>query len=121
MDPELAQKCADLVLNNHLASKLLERELHYEHPALETKMGGILLKNPIGLAAGYDKKCVMLDSIPSLGFGFVTGGTITKEPRYGNAKPRIIRINKSRSLINSLGFPNPGLTVALKNIHQTKI
>ena len=118
MDPELAQKCADSVLKNHLAAKLLEKRLGYEHPALETNMGGIPLKNPVGLAAGYDKKCTVLDSISSLGFGFVTGGTITKEPRYGNAKPRILRIRKSRSLINSLGFPNPGLTVALQNINH---
>ena len=119
MDPELAQKCADSVLNTHLAANLLERWLHYEHPALETNVGGIPLKNPVGLAAGYDKKCVMLDSISSLGFGFVTGGTITKEPRYGNAKPRILRIKQSRSLINSLGFPNPGLIAASEHINRT--
>ena len=114
MDPELAQKFADSVLKNDLASKTLRKGLHYEHPALETKMGGIPLTNPIGLAAGYDKKCTMLESISSLGFGFVTGGTITKEPRYGNTRPRIIRLTKSRSLINSLGFPNPGLAAAFR-------
>ncbi len=66
-----------------------------DDPSLEVDLCGIRLPNPIGLAAGFDKTCRHLGPLGRLGFGFVVGGTITRAPRKGNAKPRIVRSRRS--------------------------
>lgn len=81
-----------------------------------TNVLGIELSSPIGLAAGYDKNCKILNPLLSLQFGFVTGGTITLEERFGNPKPRLFHLPKEKSLINSLGFPSLGLEKINKNL-----
>ena len=81
-----------------------------------TNVLGIELSSPIGLAAGYDKNCKILNPLLSLQFGFVTGGTITLEERFGNPKPRLFHLPKEKSLINSLGFPSLGLEKISKNL-----
>lgn len=78
-------------------------------PSLATDLCGISLRNPIGLAAGFDKGCSVLPSVGELGFGYVVGGSVTRSPREGNAKPRITRISDRRALVNSMGLPNPGV------------
>jgi dihydroorotate dehydrogenase len=79
-----------------------------DDPRLRTLLAGIELPNPIGLAAGFDKTCRHLDTLGRLGFGYVVGGTITREPRSGNARPRIVRYPRRRSMVNAMGLPNPG-------------
>jgi dihydroorotate dehydrogenase len=79
-----------------------------DEPSLNTTVAGLPLRNPIGLAAGFDKTCVHLDALSGLGFGYVVGGTITRAPRAGNAKPRIVRYPARASLANAMGLPNPG-------------
>jgi dihydroorotate dehydrogenase len=81
-------------------------------PSLEVDLCGIRLANPIGLAAGFDKGCGHLDALGRLGFGFVVGGTITRAPRSGNPKPRIVRSPRRGAIVNSMGLPNPGAEVA---------
>jgi len=76
-----------------------------EHLAVSA--GGIAPSNPVGLAAGFDKNCEMFESLPFLGFGYLTLGTVTLRPREGNSKPRIWR-QTNGSLINSMGLPNQG-------------
>jgi dihydroorotate dehydrogenase len=71
------------------------------------KVGQLNLPNPVGLAAGFDKDCEMSKGLFNIGFGYLTLGTVTLEPREGNPKPRIWRHPKE-SLINSMGFPNEG-------------
>jgi dihydroorotate dehydrogenase len=85
-------------------------------PSLEVDLCGIRLPNPIGLAAGFDKTCRHLDALGRLGFGFVVGGTITRAPRRGNRKPRIVRSPRRRAIVNSMGLPNPGAEVAAANL-----
>ena len=62
-----------------------------DDPALATTLAGLPLRNPVGLAAGFDKTCAHLGPLAELGFGYVVGGTITRVPRAGNPKPRIVR------------------------------
>ena len=81
-----------------------------------TDLAGSSLPTPIGLAAGYDKDCRVLGSVLKLGFGFVTGGTVTLSSRPGNPKPRVARITDQKALMNSLGFPGQGLEAALKRL-----
>jgi dihydroorotate dehydrogenase len=85
-------------------------------PGLETTVAGIRLRNPIGLAAGFDKACVRLPALGDLGFGYVVGGTITRAPRAGNAKPRIARSIGQSSMVNAMGLPNPGAEIAALNL-----
>ncbi len=85
-------------------------------PSIEVDLCGIRLPNPIGLAAGFDKTCRHLDALGRLGFGFVVGGTITRAPRKGNPKPRIVRSPRRRAIVNSMGLPNPGAEAAAANL-----
>ena len=93
----------------------------FEDEILHTELAGLKLKNPIGLAAGFDKNIQFLSSMEQLGFGYVTGGTITKEPRPGNPSPRLLRIKEDKTLINSMGFPGEGLQVAAKRLQNLPI
>jgi dihydroorotate dehydrogenase len=85
-------------------------------PKLETSLAGMSLRNPIGLAAGFDKSCSHLATLGELGFGYVVGGTITRAARSGNRKPRIVRYPDKRSMVNAMGLPNPGAEVAARNL-----
>lgn len=83
---------------------------------LPVSVGGIAVRNPVGLAAGLDKHCASLDSLAALGFGYVVGGTVTAQPRPGNPKPRVLRLTESESIINALGFPGDGLDAAIARL-----
>ena len=100
---------------HHLAGAMLGLPLPWarvghadDDPVLATTVAGLPLRNPIGLAAGFDKTCAHLGPLSALGFGYVIGGTITHEPRAGNAKPRIVRYPARASMANAMGLPNPG-------------
>lgn len=81
---------------------------------------GIRVPNPVGVAAGFDKDCRVLGSLLSLGFGFAVGGTVTRNAKRGNPRPRLVRDLRSGALVNSLGFPGCGLDEAerrLRGLH----
>ena len=87
---------------------------------LKTRVSSVALPTPIGMAAGFDKDCNVLRSLLNLGFGFVTGGTITLASRPGNPKPRVIRLPNEKALINSMGFPGRGLEPAIKRLQRSQ-
>jgi len=70
---------------------------------------GLSFKNVVGLAAGFDKNAVYLQTLETLGFGFVEIGTVTPVPQQGNPKPRLFRLKKDHALINRMGFNNDGM------------
>ena len=76
---------------------------------LKTKLAGLDLPNPIGLAAGFDKNCEAPDAMLAAGFGYVECGTVTPRAQEGNPRPRIFRLSADRAVINRLGFNNEGL------------
>jgi dihydroorotate dehydrogenase len=78
------------------------------------------LANPLGMPAGYDKTGRHLDSLARLGFGYIVAGTFTPSPWPGNPKPRVARNKKERSLVNALGFPNPGIDEFILNLSTRK-
>ena len=84
---------------------------------INTRLG--LLRNPIGLAAGFDKFGSYASDISKLGFGYLVLGTVTKNKRLGNKKPRIARLEEDMALVNCMGFPNPGLEQFLKNLKKS--
>ena len=79
---------------------------------------GLTFKNPIGIAAGFDKNGVVVNQLASLGFGFVEVGTVTFEPQKGNAKPRLFRLREDSALINRLGFNNDGASKVVERLKK---
>jgi len=80
----------------------------FEHPSLSKTIAGLTFKNPVGLAAGFDKDGKYINAMAMLGFGHIEIGTVTPRPQPGNPKPRLFRLVKSRGLINRMGFNNDG-------------
>jgi len=82
----------------------------------EQTFWGLTFKNPIGLAAGYDKNGTTVKAMEALGFGFVEVGSITAQPSLGNPKPRAFRLPKDESLINRMGLNNEGADVIINRL-----
>ncbi|MCJ9429904.1 quinone-dependent dihydroorotate dehydrogenase [Kordiimonas marina] len=80
-----------------------------DDPVLETEAFGLRFKNPVGLAAGFDKNAEAIKGALGIGFGFVEAGTVTPRPQPGNARPRLFRLSEDRAVINRFGFNNKGL------------
>jgi dihydroorotate dehydrogenase len=83
---------------------------------LEKEVFGLTFKNPVGLAAGFDKNAEVISEMANLGFGFVEVGTVTPMPQPGNDKPRMFRLPADDALINRMGFNNKGMDVVAENI-----
>ncbi|MDB5123385.1 MAG: pyrD [Mucilaginibacter sp.] len=83
---------------------------------LERNVFGLRFKNPVGLAAGFDKNAEMMGEMANLGFGFVEVGTVTPLPQPGNAKPRMFRLPEDGGLINRMGFNNDGVEMVAERI-----
>jgi dihydroorotate dehydrogenase len=106
LPPEAAHRLAGAMLGLPLPWRRIGHA--FEDPRLRVELAGLPLRNPIGLAAGFDKTCRHLDALGELGLGYVVGGTITRAPRTGNPKPRIVRYPSKASMTNAMGLPNPG-------------
>ncbi len=85
-------------------------------PELATRLAGLALPNPIGLAAGFDKDAQAFAGALAAGFGLVEVGTLTPRPQAGNPRPRLFRLAADRAVINRLGFNNGGLAAALPRL-----
>lgn len=105
--PEAAHEIAKWFFKRPALWRLLSWHLRVTDERLHVKVGNLELKNPVGLAAGFDKNCEMWNSLFRIGFGYLTLGTVTLNPREGNPKPRMWRYPE-RSLVNSMGLPNRG-------------
>ena len=114
LDPETAHDLAIKALKfNFLPESYFKVE---NENLLNTDIFGITLKNPIGLAAGFDKSGEVYNALFKFGFGFVEVGTVTPRKQFGNPKPRVFRLEKDRALINRLGFNNDGLELVKERI-----
>ncbi|MNV32016.1 Dihydroorotate dehydrogenase [compost metagenome] len=105
------------------AKQLLNAIFTVEDPRLEREVFGLKFKNPVGLAAGFDKNAEYISDMTNLGFGFIEIGTVTPKPQPGNDKPRMFRLVPDEALINRMGFNNQGADVAatrLKNLKDRK-
>mgnify|MGYP001380793192 CR=1 FL=1 len=116
LPPERAQRVAQWALGARPVWRGLRPLFRVSDPRLHTDMAGIPLPNPVGLAAGYDKDCYVTDSLASLGFGYIVGGTVVAQPREGNPRPRLLRNPSDGSLVNSLGFPSKGLDAVSRRL-----
>ncbi len=120
-DPEQVHHFTTMVFGvlsgTPLIKQLLSAYYHYEKPQIEQTLLGLHFKNPVGLAAGFDKNGEYIEQMCLLGFGFIELGTVTPRPQGGNDKPRLFRLVKDRAIINRMGFNNKGVDFL---VHQLK-
>jgi dihydroorotate dehydrogenase len=116
--PETAHGIAKAFFTQPLIWQTVRNHFRVDDERLHVNLGPLLLKNPVGLAAGFDKNCEMLSSLFCMGFGYLTVGTVTAEQRDGNPRPRMWRYH-NRSLLNSMGLPNNGSNSVAENIEKT--
>jgi dihydroorotate dehydrogenase len=83
-------------------------QLAYAAPARPVSAFGLSFRNPVGLAAGYDKDATALRGLAALGFGHIELGTVTPLPQPGNPRPRLFRLVEDEAIINRMGFPSRG-------------
>ncbi|MBX9748120.1 MAG: quinone-dependent dihydroorotate dehydrogenase [Roseococcus sp.] len=99
-----------------LALGLAGRDTAADAPNLATRVLDLTFRNPIGLAAGFDKDAVAILPLLRLGFGFVEAGTVTPRPQKGNPRPRLFRLAEDAAVINRMGFNNAGLDAYLARL-----
>lgn len=97
---------------------LLKKLYQFEDKRLEREVMGLKFKNPLGLAAGFDKNATLIEDFAELGFGFIEIGTVTPLPQPGNEKPRMFRLPQDQGLINRMGFNNQGVDVVAARLKQ---
>ncbi|WP_268035642.1 quinone-dependent dihydroorotate dehydrogenase [Algoriphagus sp. PAP.12] len=106
--------------NFPIVSSIVKSTFKLDDPRLEREVFGLKFKNPVGLAAGFDKDAKVIDEMAMLGFGFIEIGTLTPKPQDGNPKPRLFRLPQDEALINRMGFNNGGVTEAVERLKKRK-
>lgn len=90
------------------------------HHSLERDLFGLTFKNPVGLAAGFDKNAVLYNELANFGFGFIEIGTVTPRGQKGNPKKRLFRLTDDKGIINRMGFNNEGLQAAIEQLKKNQ-
>ncbi|WP_299112678.1 quinone-dependent dihydroorotate dehydrogenase [uncultured Winogradskyella sp.] len=91
-----------------------------EDTSLERELFGLKFKNPVGLAAGFDKNAVLYNELANFGFGFIEIGTVTPKAQAGNPKQRLFRLKEDQGIINRMGFNNQGIDAAIAQLKKNK-
>jgi len=91
-----------------------------EDKRLEREVFGLKFKNPVGLAAGFDKDAKLFNELSDFGFGFIEIGTLTPKPQDGNPKKRLFRLKSDSAIINRMGFNNGGVETAILRLKKNK-
>jgi dihydroorotate dehydrogenase len=102
------------VINNFVARRYESSE------SLSSSLFGLSFRNPVGLAAGFDKDGVALIPLAALGFGFIEAGTVTFHAQPGNPRPRLFRLPEDKALINRAGFNNGGAAAFVKRVERER-
>jgi dihydroorotate dehydrogenase len=120
LDPERAHAFVTTTLRAAAGAPLVAgilRALYaYQDPILAIACAGLRFSNPVGLAAGFDKRGELLAALALLGFGHIEIGTVTPRPQPGNPRPRLFRLPEDRALINRLGFNSPGMVAVAQRL-----
>ena len=106
-----------------LRAPLLPRLIGGQPPrsdVLRTNLAGLQLESPIGLAPGFDKSGDLVPGLAHLGFGYLAVGSITRQPRPGNPKPRLARDPGDLAILNCMGMPNRGLDEAVRLLSRPR-
>lgn len=110
------QKFAETASRSSFLQFLVSSVYNFQSPRLNQEIWGFKFRNPIGLAAGFDKNGKLPSIMDALGFGFVEIGSITANPNTGNPKPRAFRLPKDRAMINRMGLNNDGAKTIIKRL-----
>ena len=123
LPPETAHEFAIHALSLSLGAEAVRRaaRARFERPLFgELRRFGLSFKNPIGMAAGFDKNGVVARELAALGFGFVEVGTVTNVAQPGNPRPRLFRLPSDRALVNRLGFNNDGAEALARRLARAR-
>ncbi|RZL13359.1 MAG: quinone-dependent dihydroorotate dehydrogenase [Pedobacter sp.] len=103
-----------------LGQTILRSSFDFKVKGLEREVFGIKFKNPVGLAAGFDKNGEYIEALSDIGFGFIEVGTVTPLPQPGNDKPRMFRLEADKAIINRMGFNNKGVDTLAERLRLLK-
>ncbi len=103
-----------------LVKPLFRSRFTVNDTALEREVFGLRFKNPVGLAAGFDKNATFFNEFAAFGFAFIEVGTVTPKGQPGNPRPRSFRLRKDKALINRMGFNNHGVKTAAERLQRRK-
>lgn len=124
LDPEKAHHLSTSVFSIidsiPIVKQLIRSSLRVENKDLEREILGLKFKNPVGLAAGFDKDGKYFKTMSALGFGFIEIGTVTPKPQSGNPKQRLFRLPSDNAIINRMGFNNEGVDALVHRIKDAK-
>lgn len=101
-------------------SSLIKSSFELQDPRLEREVFGLKFKNPVGLAAGFDKDAKLYQELSNFGFGFIEIGTLTPKGQEGNPKKRLFRLLEDSAIINRMGFNNGGVEEAVLRLKKNK-
>jgi dihydroorotate dehydrogenase len=107
-----------ITLSIPIVNLIFKKIFQFNHPSLKRELFGLTFKNPVGLAAGFDKDGKYYTEMASLGFGFIEIGTVTPKGQDGNPQPRLFRLPKDKALINRMGFNNEGLDTFVERLKK---
>jgi dihydroorotate dehydrogenase len=117
MDAEIAHGATI----NALRLGLGPEQDYADPPELKTSFVGLDLRNPVGMAAGFDKNAEVPKALARMGFGLVEIGTVTPRPQVGNPKPRAFRVPEAEGVINRMGFNNDGHDAVFARLRGTRV
>ena len=109
-----------IALSLPFGRRIFRRLFFVDNPRLERRVLGLNFKNPVGLAAGFDKDGKYFEDLTALGFGFIEIGTVTPRPQDGNPQPRLFRLPEDEALINRMGFNNEGVGAMAERLRQKR-
>lgn len=101
-----------------VVSSIFNSFYQFEDKRLEREVFGLKFKNPVGLAAGFDKDAKLYKELSNLGFGFIEIGTLTPKAQDGNPKKRLFRLQEDSGIINRMGFNNGGVLEAVERLKK---
>jgi dihydroorotate dehydrogenase len=116
---EFALRSLSVAFSTRAARSIAAHQFH-SAPFGDLKRLGLSFRNPVGLAAGFDKNGTAAQALAALGFGLIEVGSVTREPQPGNPRPRLFRLPRDRALINRAGFNNCGAAQLAENIRRRR-
>ena len=123
-DPEKVHNFTFLLfkifLNIPFVGFLVQKIYSVDNKKLSKKLFGIEFKNPVGLAAGFDKNAKLYNELSRFGFGFIEIGTVTPIAQAGNPKKRLFRLTNDQGIINRMGFNNDGMHKIAARLKKNK-
>lgn len=118
---DLTLNLASIASDSRLITGVLGNIYQKDYPELHQKIWGLQFKNPVGLAAGFDKNARVTSLMQAIGFGFLEVGSISADACTGNPRPRSWRLPEDLSLINRLGLNNDGAKTVVKRVRKTQV